>query len=100
MSFNQVVKYIGYSAGSALSAVILQAASTPGQGLPPESGYRTAGLTGCAVWAATALVAYVLIRSGARVSSARIRGGRPALAADGGSLPDGESLVPGTGAER
>ncbi|MGW4517345.1 MFS transporter [Streptomyces sp. NPDC004393] len=100
MSFNQVVKYIGYSAGSALSAVIIQAATTPGQGLPPESGYRTAGLTGCAVWAATALVAYVLIRSGARVASARIRVGHPALAADGGSLPDSEGLVPGTGAER
>ncbi|MGW7419086.1 hypothetical protein ACWGJB_03275 [Streptomyces sp. NPDC054813] len=35
MSFNQVVKYLGYSAGSALSAVILQAATTPGQVLPP-----------------------------------------------------------------
>ncbi|MFE2373860.1 MFS transporter [Streptomyces sp. NPDC059398] len=93
MSFNQVVKYIGYSAGSALSAVILQAATTSGQGLPPESGYRTAGLTGCAVWAATAVVAYVLIRTGARAARAGIRGGRSPVVVDGGPVTDGGGLV-------
>lgn len=100
MSFNQVVKYIGYSTGSALSAVILQAATTPGRGLPPESGYRTAGLTGCAVWAATAVVAYLLTRSGARRASAPARGGSPALAADSSSVPDSGGLVRRTGAEQ
>lgn len=100
MSFNQVVKYIGYSTGSALSAVILQAATTSGQGLPPESGYRTAGLTGCAVWAATAVVAYLLIRSGARRVSATVRGGSPALAADSSSVPDSGGLARRTGAEQ
>ncbi|MEV0278767.1 MFS transporter [Streptomyces sp. NPDC050610] len=105
MSFNQVVKYIGYSAGSALSAVILQAAGTPGQELPPESGYRTAGLTGCAIWAATAVVAYVLIRMGARGASARAGAERRAVVASSGPGPDsagtdGANLVAGTGAER
>ncbi|WP_343235054.1 MFS transporter [Streptomyces sp. SID10853] len=99
MSFNQVVKYIGYSTGSALSAVILQAATTSGDGLPPESGYRTAGLTGCAVWAATAVVAYVLTRSGARRTSA-VRGGRPAPAGVNGPVPDGGDLLRNTGAEQ
>lgn len=37
MSFNQVVKYIGYSVSGALSAVILQAAASPGQGFPPRA---------------------------------------------------------------
>ncbi|MFJ8755109.1 MFS transporter [Streptomyces sp. NPDC102441] len=95
MSFNQVVKYIGYSAGSALSAVILQATTSPGQAFPPESGYRTAGLTGCAVWAVTAVASYVLIRTGARGGSARVRDGRPA-AAD----TEGAGLVPDAGAQR
>ncbi|MFD7918130.1 MFS transporter [Streptomyces sp. NPDC059740] len=62
MSFNQVVKYIGYSAGSALSAVILEAATAPGRALPPDGGYRTAGLLGCAVWLVTAAVSFVLLR--------------------------------------
>ncbi|MFF0141769.1 MFS transporter [Streptomyces sp. NPDC005227] len=100
MSFNQVVKYIGYSAGSALSAVILQAATAPGHDLPPENGYRTAGLVGCAVWAATAVVAYALVRSGSRGPSAQVRIGRPALAADGVSEPDGAGLVADTGTSR
>lgn len=98
MSFNQVVKYIGYSAGSALSAVILQAVTTSGQDLPPGSGYRTAGLVGCAVWAATAVASYVLTRSGGRRASATVRGGHPAPAA-GGSASDG-GLDRRTGAER
>ncbi|MEV0264658.1 MFS transporter [Streptomyces sp. NPDC050617] len=101
MSFNQVVKYIGYSSGSALSAVILQAAGTTGQGLPPESGYRTAGLVGCAVWAATAVVSYVLIRTGARGASVKAAGMEHRLrAADGGPGSDGADLVANTGAER
>ncbi|MCB5907383.1 MFS transporter [Streptomyces pinistramenti] len=66
MSFNQVVKYIGYSAGSALSAVILQAHTAPGRTLPSNDGYHAAGLLGCAVWVVTALVGVALIRRGAR----------------------------------
>jgi len=97
MSFNQVVKYIGYSAGSALSAVILQAATAHGQSLPPESGYRTGALTGCAVWAATALAAYVLVRTGGRGVSTRVRDGRPAVA---GAEADGAGLGPEAGVRR
>lgn len=54
MSFNQVVKYIGYSMGSAVSATVL--AAHPGSGgLPTDGGYKVAALLGCAVWAVTAL---------------------------------------------
>ncbi|MFF1923911.1 MFS transporter [Streptomyces sp. NPDC058221] len=100
MSFNQVVKYMGYSTGSALSAVILQAATEPGHGLPPESGYRTAGLTGCAVWAATAVVAYLLTRSGAHRDTATVRGGNLPVAADSGTAPESAGPIRPTGAEQ
>ena len=49
MSFNQVLRYVGYSTGSALSATILQASTPAGQRLPADSGYTTAALFGCAV---------------------------------------------------
>ncbi|WP_368396506.1 MFS transporter [Streptomyces sclerotialus] len=62
MSFNQVVKYIGYSMGSALSAAVL-AAHPGGGGLPAEDGYRAAALAGCVVWVVTALAGYLLARA-------------------------------------
>ncbi|WP_018529037.1 MULTISPECIES: MFS transporter [unclassified Streptomyces] len=67
MSFNQVVKYIGYSTGSALSAVILQAATAPGATLPSNDGYRTAGLVGCAAFLVTGILAVVFTRAGRRL---------------------------------
>jgi MFS family permease len=90
MSFNQVVKYIGYSAGSALSAMILLAATSSGQALPSVNGYRTAGLTGCAVWAATAVAAFALTRSGAPRASVTLRSTAPVI--DARQVPDGSGL--------
>ena len=46
MSFNQVLRYVGYSAGSALAATILQAHTAAGQLLPVDRGYSIAGLMG------------------------------------------------------
>lgn len=66
MSFNQVVKYIGYSTGSALSAVVLQASTPLGAVLPTDDGYRNAGLVGCAAFLATGVIAVALTRAGAR----------------------------------
>ncbi|MFI7385531.1 MFS transporter [Streptomyces sp. NPDC049813] len=66
MSFNQVVKYIGYSTGSALSAVVLQAHTAPGAALPTNDGYRSAGLVGCAAFLVTGVLALVLTRVGVR----------------------------------
>ncbi len=51
MSFNQVLRYVGYSVGSALSATVLQAHTPRGHVLPSASGYGAAGLLGCGVWA-------------------------------------------------
>ena len=60
MSFNQVLRYAGYSTSSALSAVLLQAQAFPGQGYPSSGGYTVVGLAGCLVWVLTGAAAIVL----------------------------------------
>lgn len=62
-SFNQVLKYVGYSVGSALSAVVLESDHIEGTALPSVDAYQTAGLLGCGTWMAAGLVSYFLIRS-------------------------------------
>ncbi|WP_372346217.1 MFS transporter [Streptomyces sp. KL116D] len=80
MSFNQVVKYIGYSTGSALSAVVLQAATAPGSGLPTNDGYRSAGLVGCAAFLVTGVLAVALTRFGVRPRPSVVAAARGAAA--------------------
>ena len=63
MSFNLVLRYIGYSTGSALSAAILDTHTPPGRTLPLESGYDAIAWTGCALWAISAAVSFVLPRT-------------------------------------
>ncbi|MFF4833404.1 MFS transporter [Streptomyces sp. NPDC001315] len=82
MSFNQVVKYIGYSTGSALSAVILQASTAPGAALPTNGGYRDAGLAGCVAFVVTGILAVALTRAGARSSVVAAGQGTLATASD------------------
>ncbi len=60
ISFNQVSRLVGYSAGSALSAIILEAATHGDAGLPTDSGYTVAGIVGAALWIITAAAAAVL----------------------------------------
>ena len=62
--FNQVLRTVGYSAGSALSATVLEAHTPVGAALPDVSGYTTAGVLGCAVFAGTALLSALLPRGG------------------------------------
>ena len=69
ISFNQVLRTVGYSTGSVLSAVILEAHTPAGRLLPENSGYQAAAWLGCAVWVVTAVVTIVLPRRGARVRS-------------------------------
>ena len=65
VSFNQVARLVGYAAGSALSAIVLEAA-TPGRGaLPDDHGYTVAGLVGALLWVLTAAVAFVVPARGA-----------------------------------
>ncbi|HEX3792547.1 MAG TPA: MFS transporter [Pseudonocardiaceae bacterium] len=72
-SFNQVLRYIGYAAGSAISAVVLAADTPPGQPLPVSDGYTVAGLIGCATWVVTAVTSVLLPRFRARATSAAPR---------------------------
>jgi MFS family permease len=53
MSFNQVLRTVGFAAGSALTGVVLAAYTPTGHGVPTGDGYRTAGLVGIAVLAVT-----------------------------------------------
>lgn len=73
MSFNQVLRYVGYSTGSVLSATVLQAHTTAGHTLPTGDGYGVAALLACGVWAAMILVTAVLpprLRHGAVAAAA------------------------------
>ena len=58
--FNQVLRTVGYSAGSALSATVLEAHTAVGAVLPDEVGYTVAGVLGCVVFAGTAVLSWLL----------------------------------------
>jgi MFS family permease len=66
MGFYQVVRYIGFSLGSALAASILASHTRPGQHLPTESGYTQVLWIGVAICAVAAVVAWILPARGPR----------------------------------
>ena len=59
-SFNQILRYVGYSIGSALSAVVLQAHTAPGHRYPTNGSYTVVGLVSCLLWVITGAAAIVL----------------------------------------
>jgi predicted MFS family arabinose efflux permease len=60
MSFNQVLRYVGYSMGSVLSATILDMHTPAGARLPTDRGYTVLAFIGCGLWIASALVSYLV----------------------------------------
>ena len=62
MGLNQVLRYIGFATGSALTATLLEAATPEGGGIPADSGYTVIGLVGCAVALVTAALTAALLR--------------------------------------
>jgi hypothetical protein len=60
MGFYQVVRYIGFSLGSALAAAILAGDTPAGAHLPGESGYVTAAWAAAILCVVAAAVAWVL----------------------------------------
>jgi MFS family permease len=60
MSLNQVLRYIGFAVGSALSATVLEAATARGQLFPDSSGYEAIGLIGVGSCVALAVLTAVL----------------------------------------
>jgi predicted MFS family arabinose efflux permease len=62
LSFNQVLRYIGYGVGSSLSATVLQMSTAPGETLPKDSGYLVAGVIACIIWVVAALASLAIPR--------------------------------------
>ncbi len=59
MSFNQVVRGVGFSLGSAIGSLVLTAYTTGGHGFPSDAGYTAAAWTGAAVMALTLVLIVV-----------------------------------------
>ncbi|MFF4495309.1 MFS transporter [Streptomyces sp. NPDC001546] len=62
MSFNYVVRSVGYSLGSAIGGLILTSGTAPGQLFPDDSSYTTAALVGIGAMAITTLTSLALAR--------------------------------------
>jgi MFS family permease len=62
MSFNYVVRSVGFSLGSALGGLILAAGTDAGHPFPNDGAYTTAAVVGIAAMAVTTLVGLVLAR--------------------------------------
>ncbi|WP_228431125.1 MFS transporter [Baekduia soli] len=96
MGFYQVVRSIGFSVGSTLSASILAGHTAVGAALPSERGYVVAlwvGAGGCAL----AAVASGVLSAGAMVgapSAERVQRDRDDARLAGAGLPDAESDRP------
>jgi MFS family permease len=60
MSLNQVLRYVGFAVGSALTATVLAAATPPGAAAPGSSGYGTLAVIGLAVCGTTAVVTWLI----------------------------------------
>jgi MFS family permease len=60
MSLNQVLRYIGFAVGSALTATVLAASTAPGTSAPDSSGYGTIAVIGFAVCVTTAVVTWLI----------------------------------------
>jgi MFS family permease len=60
MSLNQVLRYIGFAIGSALSATLLEVATPDGAAYPTSGGYAAIALVGCGVCVAMAALTVFL----------------------------------------
>jgi MFS family permease len=84
MSLNQVLRYVGFALGSALTATVLAAATPRAGAAPSVSGYTTIAVIGFATCVATAVVAGLMtVGRRARPSSSPVP--RDVTAPDGAS---------------
>lgn len=70
LGVNQVLKVVGSSFGSALTAGVLTAHTAPGAHFASDSGYTTAAIIGIGIWVFAAVLSFVLperTRPGRRV---------------------------------
>jgi MFS family permease len=61
-SLNQVLRYVGFALGSALTATVLHAATPPDADDPGSAGYTVLAVVGVAVCLATAAITWLLPR--------------------------------------
>jgi predicted MFS family arabinose efflux permease len=81
MSFNQVVRSVGFSFGSAVGGLVLAAGADPGHLFPTDGAYTTAALIGIAAMAITAIMSIAL-------AGERAAGTEPASTHAGSSSPE------------
>jgi predicted MFS family arabinose efflux permease len=62
MSFNYVVRSVGYSLGSAIGGLVLAAGTDTGHIFPNDGAYTTAALVGIAAMAITTMTSLALVR--------------------------------------
>lgn len=79
MSLNQVLRYIGFALGSALTATILSMATPAHATAPGSSGYATIAVVGLVVCLVTAVLTWLLPRE-RRTPDERIRASRDGAA--------------------
>jgi hypothetical protein len=60
MSLNQVLRYVGFAVGSALSATVLEAATSRGETFPGSDGYAAIAVIGVVACVALAVLTVVL----------------------------------------
>ena len=60
MSLNQVLRYIGFAVGSALTATVLAASAAPGTATPSARGYGVVAVIGLTVCLTTAVLTWVI----------------------------------------
>jgi MFS family permease len=100
MGFYQVLRSVGLSVGSALSAAVLTIFTHHGDTYPVEEGFRVALLISSGLCLLTALVSFVLpgrtiAESGEITESAEVTGQRPvAVSLDASSVQDAPLSVP------
>jgi len=93
MGFNQVLRYIGYSVGSALSGVILEIHTPGGAAFPDDAGYTAAGLLSAAMWVVTFVVTLTLPGRGGRRGRTEVTPGGSSLSQADEELLAEESLA-------
>ncbi|MFC9399301.1 MFS transporter [Streptomyces sp. NPDC057027] len=86
MSFNYVVRSVGYSLGSAIGGLILAADTGPGHLFPDDGAYTTAALVGIGAMAITTLTSLALARRRSSETNPYVRCTHPHT---GGSMPKG-----------
>ena len=86
MSLNQVLRYIGFAVGTALSATVLEAATRAGAAEPASSGYTGIGLIGAGACVALGLLTWLLPT---RSAGHRTTPAPAAAAADAATAPHG-----------